>query len=222
MNVLVGVGALLALAPTALARPSAEPEAIRNKTEEVFQRPEFKPGPSSTNWVLRQLKAFFDLLGSFFKWLGSLYEGMPLLFWVMLVSCLLLLVGLIALIVYQIRSAFGTGSRSRRESANSTQRIWLSARYRAEGARLAESGDYTEAIRFLFLSLVYRFDERGRVNFHKEYTNREYLEFMNDRHQVRDALQIFVDILDDHWYGQQPCQRDQYESCLAEYERLAV
>ena len=52
----------------------------------------------------------------------------------------------------------------------------LSIGYREEAARRAEAGDYTEAVRFLFLSLVYRFDERGRVSLHKDCTNREYLD----------------------------------------------
>lgn len=213
---LAGVGAIFAFAPTANAQPVPPSDTIKQKTEEVFKRPEFQPTSSSSNsWLFRQIVAFF-------KWLGSLHEAAPVLFWLILISCLALLVGMIVLIVLQIRSAFVIGEKTRRESAAHAKRVWLSANYRAESDRRAEGGDYTEAIRFLFLALVYRFDERGRVSLHKEYTNREYLDLMSSRRNVRGDLQLLVDILDDHWYGQRPCQRQQYEACLAVYERLAA
>ena len=77
-------------------------------------------------------------------------------------------------------------------------------------------------MRFLFLSLVYRFDEAGRVSFRKAYTNREYLELSADRADVRAALRVMVDVLDDHWYGQTPCGRGRYDECRAGYDRLAA
>jgi tetratricopeptide (TPR) repeat protein len=101
------------------------------------------------------------------------------------------------------------------------RRAWLSANYFAEAKARATLGDYTEAIRFLFLALVFRFDEEGRVGFHKEYTNREYLDLLGDQRKVRTSLGLLVDTLDVHWYGQQACTRQQYEECLEVYGRLA-
>lgn len=211
----LSAAASLASAGLAGAEPSPPADAVRGKRAEVFSRPEFRPGePGPGNWLLRQL-------ADFFRWLGSLHEVSPPLFWLLLVGCLVALAAMLALMAYQVRAAFG-GGRGGRVAADrqAAERVRLSAAYRDESDRRAAEGDYTEAVRFLFLSLVYRLDERGRVSFHKEYTNREYLELVGDRLHARDALRVLVDTLDDHWYAQRPCGRAQYERCRAEYDRL--
>src|SRR5439155_22300924 len=96
----------------------------------------------------------------------------------------------------------------------------LSLAYHEEARRRARQREFTEAIRFLFLSLVYRFDESGRIGFQRAATNREYLALFAERPRVQAELKVFVDTLDDHWYGQQPTNERQYESCLALYEQL--
>ena len=203
---------------TAAGQPSPSPTTIEQKTEEVFNRPEFKDSPSGSKlsdyWLFRQIINFFE-------WLSHLFAIAPFISWMITGIIVLLLIALIVFIASQIRGAFVEGSQGRKSSTRD-DRIRLSGTYRDEAKRFADAGDYTEAIRHLFLSLIYRFDERGRVSLHKEYTNREYLEFMNEKQVVRDALQVLVDILDEHWYGLRACRQEQYEECLAVYERLAV
>lgn len=209
-------GVLAAGAPAAHPDTPPTPDDIRRTTEEVFRREEFRSGePQEPSWLLRQLVAFF-------RWLGSLYAAAPVLFWIILVTCVLLIVLLVVLVIVKVRSAFEGGrerARTRREQA---ERERLSVAYRQEADARAAAGDYTEAVRFLFRSLVYRFDERGRVSLHLSYTNREYLDLLGDRRPVRDALRVLVDVLDDHWYGQRPCGRPQYDECRAVYDRLAA
>jgi hypothetical protein len=191
------------------------PLLIREKVEEVFGRPEFRPvDDRPTGWLMR-------LLGDFFAWLGSLHEQSPALFWLLLAVCVLLLLALLTHIAFQVRSLFAATGRVR-ATQERAERERRSNECRAESDRRAEAGDYTEAIRFLFLSLIYRFDESGRIGLHKESTNREYLDLVGDRNRVRDALRVMVDLLDDHWYGLKPCDRSQYEDCLAAYERAAA
>lgn len=187
------------------------PAAVRDAATEVFARPEFRPGGPPPDWLVLLVRP----LAEFFAWLGTLYTGAPLLFWVLLVGCVLALVGMVALITYQVRAAFAGGGG--RAAAARAERVRRSAEYRAEADRRAAAGDYTEAVRFLFLSLVYRLDERGRVGFRTAYTNREYLALVGDRAELR----VMVDVLDDHWYGQTPCGRDRYDACRAVYDRLA-
>src|SRR5438552_2435037 len=175
--------------------------AVRDKAAEVFQRPEFQSEPSAPTWLFRVLRDFF-------AWLGSLYENSPLLFWLLLIGCVLLLIAIVVHIVWQVRKVFAGRERAS-GPGDRAGRMLLSIGYREEAVRRAEAGDYTEAVRFLFLSLVYRFDERGRVSLHKDCTNREYLDALDDRMAVQDALRVMVDVLDDHWYGQGPCRRGQ-------------
>jgi hypothetical protein len=176
-------------------------------------RPEFAPPGGAQLWLLQRLADFFD-------WLGGLREVNPILFWVLLAGALLLLALLAAHIAWTVRRALFVGPRLAGSEPPGERRERLSLAYWEEARRRAARGEFTEAIRFLFLSLVYRFDESGRALFQEAYTNREYLGLFADRPQVQAELRVFVDTLDEHWYGQRPTDEQQYRDCLALYERL--
>lgn len=197
-----------------LAAVHPDPDVIRHRLEEIQSRPEFHPEQADFE------KRLLDYIGSFIEWLNGLRDTAPVLFWIIIISLIALLILLLAHITWTTARVLGLGDRPTREEDARAQRGRLSAAYREEAARRAEQGDFTEAIRFLFLSLVYRFDEAGRVSFQKAYTNREYLTLFADRPAVQHDLKVFVDTLDDHWYGQRPTDRPRYENCLALYESL--
>ena len=208
----IGLLGVLALSASASAADTS-PNVVREKRAEVFNRPEFKSAELSDNWLKRALRDFFD-------WLNTLYDTARWLFWLILIACLVLLGAIVYHIVYAVRRAVAAGRVHGHADSGHAERILLSVGYRQEADRRADAGDYTEAVRFLFLSLVYRFDEEGRVSLHKAYTNREYLVLLGNRTPARAALSVMVDTLDDHWYGQRACERPQFEACLAIYERL--
>jgi hypothetical protein len=189
------------------------PEAIRAKVEDIFARPEFSPDQSET-----LLQMLMQLLVRFFSWLGGLREAAPMLFWLLLIGCIVVLVVLLAHVSWTVWRVLSP--RGQLAHADQERRERLSLGYRQEAGRLASLGDFTEAIRFLFLSLVYRFDETGRVSFQKAYTNREYLGLFDDNPDVRASLQVFVDTLDSQWYGQLPTEPLRYQSCRALFEKL--
>jgi hypothetical protein len=197
----------------AAGRQPSEDE-IRRRLSEVLARKEFSPGGKTWGEML------LDLLLRFLGWLGGLRTASPVLFWLLLTTCVLLLLLLGGHIAWTIRRVFDLGSESRRGATPEEKRRLLSLAYWEEATRRAGLRDFTEAVRFLFLSLVYRFDETGRVLFHPSYTNREYLAFFADRPRVQSELAVFVDTLDEHWYGQHPTDQQHYESCLALYESL--
>jgi hypothetical protein len=186
---------------------------IRTAVETVFARPEFSPQTNPFRWVR-------ELLARYFRWLGELSTANPVLFWVLLIGCVTLLTLLMIHIGWTVHRVFGTRAALSSAEAASRQRQRLSMRYWEEALRNAEQSDYAEAIRCLFLSLVYRFDESGRVNFLRTYTNREYLSLFADRPDAHAALGVFVDTIDDCWYGQRPTDRARYQQCLAYYEGL--
>jgi hypothetical protein len=207
-------GVVILLAPGRVAAIHPGDEQIRRQLQEVLSRPEFRPPSwSLATWLAQQLAQFA-------RWLGSLQGESPMLFWVLLIGCVVLLVLLVVHIALSVRPAFGWGGRRSDDQGAQEKRSRLSQGFFEEARRRAAQGDFTEAIRCLFLSLVYRFDESGLVLFPRPLTNREYLSLFGDRPEVRDHLRVFVDALDDLWYGQRPTDRYQYEHCLALYESL--
>jgi hypothetical protein len=206
-------GLPLALLPLlGAAAPHPDGETVRRQLERVLSRPEFRPG-GDFSWLTRWLEEWFS-------WLGSLSSGAPALFWLLLVGCLLLLALIIFHLGWTIRRMLVVAPREGADAEGAAERARLSQAYRQQARESAARGDFTEAIRFLFLSLVYRFDEEGRALFQRAYTNREYLGLFDDRPLVNQDLCVFVDVLDANWYGQRPTDRQRYEECLALYDRL--
>lgn len=197
------------------AAPEPSDGQIHGKVTEIFKRPEFRTEPTFDipHWLAERFARFF-------RWLGELHETNQALYWFLVITCILLLSLLLAHIVWNVRRAFYLTAEGSKEGEHAAERVRMSGSCREEALRRAAAGDYTEAIRYLFLSLVYAFDEKGRVSFQQAYTNREYLALFHDRPQVHDELKEFVDTLDQHWYGQHPTDQRRYENCLALYESL--
>jgi hypothetical protein len=197
------------------AVPQPSEDEIRGTLHEILSRPEFAPAtrPAWVDWSLQRLV-------SFFSWLGSLREAAPVLFWLLLVGSLLLFVLLLGHIFWTVRRVLYRRGRLIGAETTEEQRGRLSQVCEAEARRRAAAADFTEAIRYLFLALVYRFDEKGRVNFQQACTNREYLGLFADRPPIQEGLRVFVDTLDDYWYGQRPTDSRQYEDCLNLYQEL--
>jgi hypothetical protein len=188
-------------------------EVIRHQLDDILTRPEFK---SREDFWLRVLRA----IGSFVLWLAELHVRNPALYWVLIAACVVVLVLLVVHLIRTLRRVFGFGSRLAPAEHPEEKRRRLSRAYWEEARSWAAQGEFTEAIRFLFLSLVYRYDESGKVSFRTAYTNREYLGLFADRLSIQSGLKVFVDTLDDHWYGQHPTDRERFESCLVLFERL--
>lgn len=197
------------------ASPPPDESRIRRQLGEIFERPEFTPesGVSLPDEFRRALDLFF-------KWLGSLSRANPALYWILLTVCVTLLVVLSAHILWTLRQALFVTARPDAGVSDRSERIRRSIFYQEEAHRRSAGGDYTEAIRSLFLSLVYLFDESGRVSFQRAYTNREYLALFRDRPQVHRGLQVFVETLDQYWYGERPTDALRYQECLGLYESL--
>lgn len=195
--------------------PHPADDQVQAKIDEILARPEYR---AQSNELARFIA---DLLRRLFGSLSDLSDTSPVLFWLLVAVLLAVLCTLLGHMFWTVKRVLLLSChRPADDEQDAARRRRLSADCQDEALRRAQAGDFTEAIRYLFLALVYRFDERGQVNFQKAYTNREYLELFDDRPPVRDQLRVFVDALDDHWYGQQPALREQYEQCAALFARL--
>jgi hypothetical protein len=190
-------------------------EAIRQAVAKVYARPEFEPSKGWDGWLLL-LRAIEQL----FKWLGGLGETNRVLFWILLWTCVALLLLLVAHLSWSVIKVFTFRDRAAKATEAALARQGLSRSFWEKAQSQAAAGDFTEALRCLFLSLVYRFDENGRVHFDRAYTNREYLSLVADRPEIQSKLARLVDALDEYWYGQRPVQEPLYRDCLAVYQTL--
>ncbi len=70
-----------------------------------------------------------------------------------------------------------------------------------QAAMLAQSGDYRQAVRQLYLSALFRLEEHGLVQYDRSLTNQEMLQHIVERQEVHDILKPVVDTFDNTWYG---------------------
>lgn len=134
-------------------------DAIRRQLEKILSRPEFSPARDN-KW----LRVILDWLVDFMRWLSELSGTAPLLYWVLVAACVAALVLLLGHIAWTVRRVFYVDtSAAAKKKASKEQRERLSLAFLAEARVRAAAGDFTEAIRFLFLSRVERLDSTGAV-----------------------------------------------------------
>ncbi len=64
------------------------------------------------------------------------------------------------------------------------------------------SGDYTQGLRFLYISLLIRFNDLNIIRINKAKTNKQYLnEIKENKHEVYDVMVEFTQVFNRHWYG---------------------
>ncbi len=87
--------------------------------------------------------------------------------------------------------------------------------YRAEAQRARSRGDFRLAMRYLFLHVLQRLDEAGRIAYRPEKTNRAYLREMG---ALRADVEPFVYAFEVAWYGHvdpSPARFDELERAFA-------
>jgi hypothetical protein len=88
----------------------------------------------------------------------------------------------------------------------------------------AQSGNYREAVRNLYLSALLTLEQHGLVTADRSLTNRELLNRVGTEHPLRPHLEPVVATFDEVWYGvREPDDRTygQYTQEIDELETLA-
>jgi hypothetical protein len=80
--------------------------------------------------------------------------------------------------------------------------------------------DYRTAIRYLYLSSLLLLDERNVMRYDSTLTNREHLQRIGHKPELRDALRPVVETFDEVWYGFAPVNEALYQQFRQNVERL--
>ncbi len=81
---------------------------------------------------------------------------------------------------------------------------------RGEADRCAETGQFREAVRYLYLSLLLFLDRRELIRFRMSKTNREYLRELKNSGACREGFADMVAVFERKWYGMEACDGDDY------------
>ena len=200
----------------------APPETIRDATEKVLASDEYRldleEHALNPLWqrLLEMLRSVLEFIAKLFSFL----DGLPqLLRWIIICALLVMLVLLIWHIIYSIMSAMGTAGHRRAKLRELLEhrddpRLW-----EQQSEQLAETGSFVEASRLLLRASLFRLEDFFDRPFRRATTNREYLRKYRQL-PVLDAVRQLVETIDRKWYGEEPCDRQDYEECRESHSRI--
>ena len=82
-------------------------------------------------------------------------------------------------------------------------------------------GDCNQALRFLFIALLIKFNELNLIKIDKSKTNRQYLrELSGNSYAFIEMIQGFAEAFNEHWYGNKPLNRDTFDQWYDRYTFL--
>ena len=87
-------------------------------------------------------------------------------------------------------------------------------------SQMAQAGDYREAVRHLYLSVLFKLEESGFAPRDRSKTNRELLAAVQENGAVRQHLQPVVETFDRVWYGVREPDAATFQSYAAEIDAL--
>jgi hypothetical protein len=100
-----------------------------------------------------------------------------------------------------------------KRGAESTDVNLDSGGWKEKASELAGQGHYREAVRALYLSLIYLMDERGIIDFAPTRTNYEYYYALSSSHPLQRGFRRMADLVEEIWFGNHQAQQDDFETC---------
>ena len=210
------VAAILAAATTALAGDVPSADAIRAARATVFERAEFRyAAPHRKSFIEEIWSAFQDGLADFAK-------AHPTLFLWLFVGLAVALVGLVAHILWTLRTA--RGARWRGDAADGLDAAMLHgdpAPFRARAVGHAAAGRFDDAVRDLYAALLLTLDRRGALRYAPHKALLDYrMEAARDADATR-TLDLFAGTYHPGSFGRRPPDRSHFDELLRALDAVA-
>jgi hypothetical protein len=206
-----------ALVDALAAPPPSAPADAQARLAAILSRPPFGDSgdePREPGWLERFFEWLAELLGDIAVPVGDAATSAPgtVASWALTAAGAALVIAVLALWLRGLR-------RSLRPTAALAPAATPEARdqadARAQAGALARAGDYRGAVRLLALAALLWLDEGGHLRYDSHQTNREHLQRLRDKPDLRSRLAPVVDTADRVWYGNTPLDAAGY----AAYER---
>ncbi|HNB72208.1 MAG TPA: DUF4129 domain-containing protein [Acidobacteriota bacterium] len=85
------------------------------------------------------------------------------------------------------------------------------------GMDLARTGEYRQAIRKVYVALLYDMDERQVIHIEPGLTNREYLNRVRSQVRIYSPMHEMTNRFDEFWYGQFVATKEDFQKFLLKY-----
>lgn len=211
--------------------PANEKE-VKEKLQEILSQEEFSDKKESGKNYLSSLR---EKIIEFFKELyeklnvskkmGELLFGKsvsPLQMQVLQIVALVLLVLIIVLIIYFIfRNLKNSKKIKQDEDLIILNTIKDPDVLFAKAMECKNSGDYNQALRYLYIGLLVSLNKINIIKINKSKTNKQYLmEVQNNKPDIYNTMSDFTYDFNIHWYGKKPLDETRLEFWLHRYNNL--
>jgi hypothetical protein len=192
--------------------------------QEILARPEFNTPMSLWDRFWQWLR---NLLS---RWLpdSEAGSGNGLLAWLVRAVPWVISVGIVAVITWLmtywmqrlLRSFVKDARLDKAAAGNDLPRSAAEARQQARTA--AQTGQYRDAVRRLYLAALLQLSELNLIHFERSLTNREVLTSVAADSPIRSHLEPVVDTFDQVWYGVQEPDQATFDAYEQEIDQLAA
>lgn len=84
-----------------------------------------------------------------------------------------------------------------------------------------EAGDYSQALRFLYIAMLISFNKLNIIRINKAKTNKQYLlEIESNKPQVYSIVVNFTNDFNRYWYGKKELSKTKFESLYQSYSTI--
>ena len=201
-------------------------EQLRSTARDVLSQAHYQTGdvPEPPEGFAFFLRVLGQWLMKALRWLFDMTAGLPeFLRWVIVIGLVLVLVALFLHMAWTLFQAMTGGRQSRHGVVLSLDEadVQLSVSELERAADLAvQQGELIEAVRFLFRASLVRLADREKKRLRRGTTDRQYLRHFRGT-SVASPLHVFVTTLELKWYGDSPCESQDYDDCREAYRQIS-
>jgi len=138
------------------------------------------------------------------------------------IICIVLIIAFLAAIIFFIFK----GLRKSRRMKEKDDTVLLTSlkdpeTVESKALEYADKGDYRQAIRLLYISMLLRFNEDNIIKIDKSKTNKQYLiEMQINGFEKYDLVTEFTEIFNRCWYGNRNLQKEKFDYWFGNYTKL--
>lgn len=197
----------------------ANEEEIKNKLSKILSSSEFSEKNEYKSLLEILNEKFIEFLKSIWKKLNttkkmeSVFRNSKVPKEVMIflqIIAILFIVTIIVLVIYLISRRLKISRKVRQEEDALLLNILKDAdEVYKKAFDYYNSGDYTQGLRFLYISVLIRLNDFNIIRINKAKTNKQYLiEIRDNKPEIHELMAEFTHVFNRHWYGGRHADRD--------------
>ncbi len=194
-----------------------QPPELHTRLSEILAKPEYQQDvPQWWDRISQPLRRIVSKILQFLfgnPFWENLRGTSPILYWILVIVLIAAVVALTAHILWMIASAFRPKPKRRQPREQLPSARLSPDALRQAARRAAAEGDYAQALRYLYESLISYLDRQGILVYDRAATNWDYLRQLRDDSDLADLLRPLNNVVDGAWYGKRPVDAGEFADC---------